>query len=110
MRRLNSGWGNDDGSITAEFAVALPAVVLMFGVLASVGSGQISRLDLAQQAASAARAVAIGESLPPGRAAKLEPVLDASGLVCVRASRQQAILGLGVLPVVELSCARPLGK
>ena len=108
--RLNTRWREETGSVTAELAVALPTVVLMFGVLGSVGAAQLARIDLAQQAASAARAIAIGDKLPAGRLAKLERVLDASGLTCVRAERVQTILGLGGIVVAELSCSRELGK
>lgn len=63
---VRSRWndrGNDRGSITAEFAIVLPGVVLVLGLcLAAVQAGG-QQLRLTDAAATAARALGRGESV-----------------------------------------------
>lgn len=54
------------GMVTAEFAVALPAFIIVIALLAGVaqvGANRVRACDLARQAA---RAASIGETLPAG--------------------------------------------
>ncbi len=85
--------GDDRGSVVAEFAVALPAVVLVLalgaGALAA-GSRQVRLQDAAADAArlsargeSAARVHAAVSSALPGAAASIQ---ERGDLVCVTAS------------------------
>ncbi|WP_457099246.1 TadE family type IV pilus minor pilin [Microbacterium sp. P5_E9] len=101
--------GDDCGSVVAEFAVALPAVVLVL-VLAggALGSG-IRQIRLQDASADAARLVARGESSSralgvladavPGSEAEISWPGD---LVCIAAS---APAGFGILTVHASSCA-----
>jgi len=101
--------GDDCGSVVAEFAVALPAVVLVLALAAgALGSG-IRQIRLQDAAADAARLVARGET--SGRAQGMladavsgaDAEISARGdLVCVDAS---APAGLGILTVHAVSCA-----
>ena len=56
------------GSITAELAMALPAVALVIAITLGAFSLQIERMKLVEVSASAARAVARGESEENARA------------------------------------------
>ena len=101
--------GDDRGSVVAEFAVALPAVVLVLALAAgAVGSG-MRQIRLQDATADAARLVARGDSTGralgvltgavPGAAAEISRRDD---LVCVAAS---APAGFGILTVHASSCA-----
>jgi hypothetical protein len=103
--------GGDRGSVTAEFAAALPAVVLMLGLaLAAFAVGSQS-VRLQDAAGLVARATARGEppSMVAGMAAALVPGAvverrDRSGLVCAVVTGRAA----GLLAGIELraeSCA-----
>ncbi len=96
--------GRERGSVTAEFAVALPAVIAVLAlVLAGVQAG-ILQSRLQDASAATARALARGDSnaaadrllqrLVPG--ARLTR-RDEGGLVCVRSAvRAEALLGMQV--------------
>lgn len=105
------------GSVTAEFAAAIPAVVLVLA--ACLGSIQVAgqQLRLQDAAADAARIVARGE---PGSAAghvgRLVPgasltVGERGQLVCVTASAGAAASGpLAALVLTASSCALGGGR
>ncbi|QEO08698.1 TadE family type IV pilus minor pilin [Protaetiibacter larvae] len=106
---------DDAGSAAAEFAVALPAVVLVLAVcLGAVGAGS-QQLRLQDAAAVAARALGRGApfdaaavGLDPGTTT--ERWTDA-GLVCVRltaAARGPA--GIAGLRLSAASCAADAGR
>ena len=100
---------DDDGSVVAEFAVALPAVVLvlLLGVGALASSARHVRLQDA--AADAARLLARGESdarafavvaeVAPGARAAAS---DSGDLVCVIATAPSSLPGL---TLTTRSCA-----
>lgn len=54
--------GPDSGSVSAEFALALPAVVLMLGLLLGLGMHGAAQISLEEGARAAARELARGES------------------------------------------------
>src|SRR6478735_6962196 len=95
--------GDDRGSVVAEFAVALPAVVLVLALAAGALGAGIRQIRLQDAAADAARLVARGESSSralgvltdavPGSEAEISRPGD---LVCVAAS---APAGFGILTV-----------
>jgi hypothetical protein len=92
--------GGDRGSVTAEFAAALPAVVLLLGVaLAAIALGS-EGVRLQDAAGLAARAMARGES--PSAVAGMVSAL-APGAALVRAERS----GL-VCAVLTVRAAGPL--
>ncbi|MFK0008541.1 TadE family type IV pilus minor pilin [Paenarthrobacter sp. NPDC090520] len=57
-----AGFGRQAGAITAEFAVALPAVVLLLAFLLAGGAAGLTQLRLEEAARAGARALARGES------------------------------------------------
>ena len=108
MRRQ---WEGERGSITAELALALPAVLLV--VLLGVGGlfAASTQVQLQDGAADAARLVARGES--PARAASAVATVVPHGgasvshrgdLVCVTATSTAHIAGVA-LPLTATSCA-----
>lgn len=108
MRRQREG---ERGSITAELALALPAVLLV--VILGVGGlfAAATHVQLQDGAADAARLAARGES--PGRAASaITTVVPGGGasvshrgdLVCVTASATAPIAGVEI-PLTATSCA-----
>lgn len=100
----------DDGSVTAEFAVALPAVVLVLATC--LAAGQVVGLQVRVQdaAAAAARHLARGDpAAAHALAARLVPgasVSDSgrSGLVCATVTAHSPGL-LSALAVSASSCA-----
>jgi len=107
------------GSVTAEFAVVIPAVVLVLAMCLSGLQLAGTQLRLQQVAASAARSLARGEALgTAGRmAAPLapRPTLSEEGqgsIVCVRASSPgSAVRGLlGAVSLSARSCALAGGR
>ena len=93
----------DRGSVTAEFAVVIPAVIVVLACC--LGGMRLAgeQLQLQATAAAAARAVSRGDAAP-ATAATLQRA-DRGDLACVTAS---ASAGLGVLGGVTLratSCA-----
>jgi hypothetical protein len=56
------------GSVTAELAMALPAVALVIGITLGAFALQIERMKLVEVSATAARAIARGESEENARA------------------------------------------
>lgn len=117
MRSARRGDPADRGSVTAEFAVALPAVLLLLAVL--LGGIRLGGLQLLAQdaAADAARALGRGEgdAAVRSRLAGVLPgaslAVDRGGdLVCVHVGVPPA--GLAALAPIRLaahSCAHAAG-
>ncbi|MCO4276712.1 pilus assembly protein [Pseudarthrobacter sp. HLT3-5] len=61
FRRWRRGPGNAHGAVTAEFAVALPAVLLLLALLLAGASAGVTQLRLEEAARAGARALARGE-------------------------------------------------
>lgn len=59
--RGSRGPGNARGAVTAEFAVALPAVLLLLALLLAGAAGGVTQLRLEEAARAGARALARGE-------------------------------------------------
>ena len=108
--------GQEAGAVTAEFALALPAVTMVLVLALGVIGAQTDRLALIGLAASGSRALARGEPMATvwqlakevGAGISVRASFGAE-LVCVGASRQ---VGLPILPKIELTerqCARKLG-
>jgi hypothetical protein len=111
----------EKGSVTAEFAIVLPAVIIVLGVALSVLAIQTSRIGLVGLAAESSRALARGES-----EALIQQLLQGVGLedsvtsktsyldqsICVELAQINHIKGLGELfpiEVKEIQCARKGG-
>ncbi|WP_158862570.1 TadE family type IV pilus minor pilin [Leifsonia sp. AG29] len=81
--------------MTAEFAIALPAVLACL-VLCLAGVQAVARqLQLVDAAATVARLVALGEAIPAGvvRGSASLSTDVADGLVCVRLSEPASVTG-----------------
>ena len=111
----------DRGSVTAEFAIVLPGVMLVLFLALSVLSLQASRIALVEVAAEASRALARGESEQLVSQLLVDYELgDNSSFqssfgdlaVCVEVAQIHQILALGGLfpiEVKEVQCARKGG-
>jgi len=124
MQRLwsDKAW-NDKGSVTAELALAMPAVSLVIAITLGAFALQIERMKLVGVAAMAARAVARGETQENARALVLEmnstadsqqinlEIQTRENTVCVNLSRNFEIAGLPgkLFDFSELQCARKVG-
>jgi Flp pilus assembly protein TadG len=115
--------GNDHGSITAEFALVLPAVILILACCLGGIRVVTLQMQLSDAASIAARIVARGESMGSAAAAastvvgnahfdRSDAVSPATGdeIVCVtaRAGRSPGLLGL--IAITGSSCALKVGS
>jgi hypothetical protein len=105
----------DSGSVTAELVLLMPSVVMLFALLALVGSLQVANLKLVSQAAQLARAYAIGQS--PDKIAGLASELKIrvelgkqSDWLCVTASRLMKTWLLPSLTLTQTQCALEVGN
>ena len=79
----SAGERNTSGAVTAEFAVALPAVLLLLAMLLAVSAAGITQLRLEEAARAGARALARGEapSAVEGMVRKLAGATASSAVV-----------------------------
>lgn len=102
------------GSVTAEFVMVLPVVVMILGVtLGSLGI-QLERMKLVSVAAAASRAVARGEAEEKvlGLFADRDLAFkNTPEFICAEISAKFAIPGLAGLPfsISDTECARRQG-
>jgi hypothetical protein len=103
--------------------MALPAVALVIGITLGAFALQIERMKLVEVSATAARAIARGESEENARDLVTELVFPLTpdlltveyehreNVVCAKLSRQIAIPGLGanLFDISEVQCARKVG-
>lgn len=112
---------SEKGSVTAELAIAMPAVSLIIAITLSAFALQIDRMRLVDVTATAARALARGEDeleiheltkqmLAQDQSVKLEISIQET-LACITLRKPVQIAGLGaeVFELVETSCARKMG-
>lgn len=121
--RSNSNWliSNQRGSVTAELAMALPAVVLIISITLGAFALQIERMKMVGVVATAARAIARGENpdMVSGLVAEMQgaplgaelEIVFREELACVILSQGLRIPGLeaDVFEITETHCARKLG-
>ncbi|MGC5171489.1 TadE family type IV pilus minor pilin [Micromonospora sp. DT81.3] len=107
MRRADDG-----GSVAAEFAVVLPAILLTLALGAGALAAGAQQVRLQDAAADAARLVARGEAEGRAGAVVAAAVTDAGAdierrgdLVCVTASAAVRAAGLLPLTLRATSCA-----
>ena len=114
MPRRNS----ERGSITAEFSVVLPTVLLLIALSLSTLTAQFERTRLVAVAVGLARAVARGESESHVRevyATQLQgstvTFSTAGLLLCAEVERTVNLLGLPNLPLrlADRECSRTMG-
>ena len=123
LRRLNKQEWSDKGSVTAELALAMPAVSLVIAITLCAFALQIERMKLVGVSAMAARAIARGETEDNVRSLVLEmsstvesqqinlDIQTRENTVCVNLSRNFEIAGLPgkLFDFSELQCARKVG-
>ncbi|WP_296632671.1 hypothetical protein [Rhodoluna sp.] len=109
---------SDQGSVTAELAVALPAVAMVLTITIAAFGLQIERLKLVSNAATIARAIARTESaesvnqLAAALAGSASLMLETKAdLICARLTRGFSLPSLPgkTLELSEVQCARKLG-
>lgn len=114
---------NEKGSVTAELALAMPAVSLVIAITLGAFALQIERMKLVGVAAMAARAIARGETQDNVRALVLEmasttdsqqinlEIETRENTVCINLSRNFEIAGLPgkLFDFSELQCSRKVG-
>jgi hypothetical protein len=76
------GTGNSQGAVTAEFAVALPAVLLLLALLLAGAAAGTTQLRLEEAALAGARALARGES-PAAAEAMVRRLAGASATAAI---------------------------
>jgi Flp pilus assembly protein TadG len=106
----------DSGSVTAEFALALPSMALVIAVTLSGFGLQVERMKLVSVAASAARALGRGEGQAAVQTLVSESAPEASlsievleNHVCAKLTRSFMLAGLQSIAVDERQCARKMG-
>ena len=111
------GWlPPETGSVTAEFAVALPAVMLVLAITLGAFSLQIEQIRMVNLAASSARALAHADGAANSMGAapsgpKGSSVSVSGDLLCVTLTRELALPALGqIFELKEKQCARRLGQ
>lgn len=83
-RNRGYGHGSARGAVTAEFAVALPAVLLLLALLLAGAAGGVTQLRLEEAARAGARALARGED-PAAVEAIVKKLAGASATASVAA-------------------------
>lgn len=96
--------GRDEGAVTAEFAVALPAVIVVLALCLGAASVGIAQSRLEESARVAARAFARGDNLAavqhevsridPNVNLRVQTVQEASGARQVRVQVERAAPGV----------------
>lgn len=109
--------GDDRGSVAAEFAVALPAVLLIVVLAVGAMHAQAERIVLQDAASDAARLIARGEDggradaliakAVPGGGLSIAPNGD---LVCVRASAPVRVFPGVLIDITASACALAGGQ
>lgn len=107
---------SDGGSVTAEIAIALPAVVMVIAVTIAGFGLQVERMKFVSMASSSARAIGRGEDA--GRVeAEFKELASGAELsiqylenhVCARIERTFQVAGIESFTVSERQCARKSG-
>jgi hypothetical protein len=93
-------WARSDrGSVTAELAVALPAVVVVIGAVLLVVAASTSQMRCADAARAGARAAAIGETDARVREIASHVAGDGTAVTVARSG-----------PWVTVTTSRPVGR
>ncbi len=104
---------SERGSVTAEFALVLPAVCMVLAIAIGGLGLQVERICLVGLASNAARSIArgepenqvVGDSLSHGVSAQ---VSNQGNLVCVTAYKEVSIMALpeALFRIEETQCSR----
>ena len=125
MLRLPKSWATrfkqEVGSVTAELALAMPAVSLVLAITLGSFSLQIERMKFVDIATTASRALARGEEqtqvesmaaqmlgLNAGHKIQISTL---ENFICVQISKGYELPGLGgsIFDLAESQCARKMG-
>jgi Flp pilus assembly protein TadG len=103
------GLRDERGSVTAEFAVVLPAVLVCLGLCAGAIQAAAQQVRLTDTAAVAARALGRGDDAA-GIVSRTGAAIETErtgGLVCVRLTATSSVAGLRPLglPMSARACA-----
>lgn len=66
-RTWKNWWRNQNGMATAEFALVLPAVVMVLAAVLLAASAGVSQVRVTETAREVARAISAGDSFPHGQ-------------------------------------------
>ena len=94
--RVLDEWA-ERGSVTAEFAAALPAVLLCLALCVGAIQATAQQARLLDHAATAARLIGRGDTAPRAPDGATRRVGSNDGLVCVTVTAPSGSAGLGVL-------------
>lgn len=116
-RTDRSGWRGDQGSVTVEFALTVPAVALVLGLAVAGVAVSSHSVRLADAAAVVARQSARGDGAgASGTIARLAPGAEVSqssdgALLCVTLRRHVPLGPMpDVIPLESRSCAPVSGR
>lgn len=99
------------GTVTAEFAVVLPAIVLIAAALLGGLTATGRQIGVIDAAATAARSLARGDGRPAAErlteqsGGRLAGVTESDGLVCATVQADAHVFGRAVLPIAARRCA-----
>lgn len=85
------------GSVTAEFAAALPAVLVCMALCVGAVQAAAQQARLLDHAAAAARLIGRGDAAPPPPEGASRRVGSGDGLLCVTVTAPSRAGGLGAL-------------
>ena len=109
----------DTGSVTAEFVLAIPAVMMIVALALGAMSVQLQRMELVSAASTIARAIARGEPIEIVDALVTElgeqvgfEIQEELGVVCVILRSEIGILSIDLpgLELIESQCAKAQGQ
>lgn len=121
LHRQSNRLKDSRGSVTAELAIAMPAVSLVIAITLGAFALQIERMKLVDIAATAARAIARGEpeeqvrglvnEMAPGGLGNQVSFSMLEKFACVQISKDIKLPGLGanIFALAETQCARKMG-
>lgn len=121
LHRWSRSLSGSRGSVTAELAIAMPAVSLIIAVTLAAFALQVERMKMVEVSATAARAIARGEPEDLVRELAIQmltaktkisfQVVMLENLACVTLVQPVTVAGLGAraFDLTETSCARKMG-
>jgi Flp pilus assembly protein TadG len=98
----------DEGSVAAEFALAMPAVVVMLALVLGAVQLAVVRIHLQDAAAVTARSLARGDTAPAHEGSTMTTAVRGD-LVCVRLNHRAVLLRIPV-SISASSCALNGGR
>jgi hypothetical protein len=109
----------DNGSVTAELVLTIPAVMMIVALALGAMSVQLQRMELVSAASTIARAIARGEPIEIVDALVTElgeqvgfEIQEELGVVCVILRSEIGILSIDLpgLELIESQCAKAQGQ